>query len=83
MGQSIFESDMTDKLNGLDKYMAQQEQKLLHGDGDSSDYGEIQDKLTQLNGSVTLDESKRIELVKASIMFEMLRSIDQLTESIQ
>lgn len=63
--------------------MAQQEQKLLHGDGDSSDYGDIQNELNQLNGSVTLDESKRIELVKVNIIFEMLRLIDQLTGSTQ
>jgi hypothetical protein len=83
MGQSIFESDMTDKLNGLDRYMEQQEQKLFHGDVHNYEYADIQDKLNQLNNSNTLDEIKHIELVKASIMFEMLRSIDQLTESIQ
>ncbi|TPF00968.1 hypothetical protein DIS13_08385 [Weissella paramesenteroides] len=83
MGQSIFEKDMADNLNGLDQYMTQQEQKLLHGDVHNDEYADIQDKLNQLNNSNTLDEIKRIELVKASIMFEMLRSIDQLTESIQ
>lgn len=80
---NVFKEEMKDKLDGLDKYMEQQEQKIFHGDVHNDEYADIQDKLNQLNNSNTLDEIKRIELVKASIIFEMLRSIDQLTESIQ
>ncbi|XZO07623.1 hypothetical protein ABU186_08805 [Weissella paramesenteroides] len=83
MGQSIFESDMADKLNGLDQYMAQQEQKLLHGDVHNDEYADIQDKLNNLNARDWLDKPERIQLVQANIMLEILKSIDRLNNSIQ
>lgn len=83
MGQSIFESDMADKLNGLDQYMAQQEQKLLHGDVHNDEYADIQDKLNNLNARDWLDQPERIQLVQSNIMLEILKSIDRLNNSIQ
>ncbi|MCT0486336.1 hypothetical protein [Weissella paramesenteroides] len=83
MGQSIFEKDMADKLNGLDNYMVQQERKLLHGDVSSGEYADIQDTLNDLNARDWLDEPERIQLVQTNIMLETLKSIDRLNNSIQ
>lgn len=81
--KSEFWKDMADKMQGLDKFMAYQEQKVLHGDVGSGEYADIQDTLNNLNARNWLDEPERIQLVQANIMLETLKSIDRLNNSIQ
>lgn len=58
-------------------------QELLHGDVGSGEYADIQDTLNNLNARDWLDEPERIQLVQANIMLEILKSIDQLNNSVQ
>lgn len=81
--ENMFEKDMAEKLRGLDKFKAYQEQKVLHGDVDRGEYADIQDTLNNLNARDWLDEPERIQLVQANIMLEILKSIDQLNNSVQ
>lgn len=81
--ENMFEKDMAEKLQGLDKFKAYQEQKFLHEDVDRGEYADIQDTLNNLNARDWLDEPERIQLVQANIMLEILKSIDRLNNSIQ
>ena len=78
----MFWKDMADKMQGLDKFMAYQEQKEYEKTN-SGDYTDIQDTLDNLNSRDWLDEPERIQLVQANIMLEILKSIDQLNNSVQ
>ncbi|WP_258088055.1 hypothetical protein [Weissella fangxianensis] len=78
--ENMFKKDMADKLKGLDEFKVQVEKS--HSTGDD-EYKDIRHELNYLNAEDNLDKSERIQLVKANIMFEMLRSIDQVNESIQ
>lgn len=76
----MFKKDMADKLKGLDEFKARVEKSHSFGD---DEYKDIKHELNNLNEEGNLDKSERIQLVKANIMFEMLRSIDLVHESVQ
>ena len=80
--ENMFWKDMTSKMQGLDKFMAYQEQKAYEKTN-SGEYADIQDTLNNLNASDWLDEPERIQLFRANIMLEILKSINQLNNSVQ